>query len=62
MKPRKRAFVFANRVGVEREIHFVGSSVVFEIERGGKLIVKGGLDNEKEGVLVAHVECEGVKV
>ncbi len=62
LKPRKRAFVFANRVGVEREIHFVGSSVVFEIERGGKLIVKGGLDNEKEGVLVAHVECEGVKV
>ena len=62
LRPRKRAFVFANRVGVEREIHFVGSSVVFQIERGGKLIVKGGLDNKKEGILVAHVECNGVKV
>ena len=62
IRPRKRAFVFANRVGVEREIHFVGSSVVFQIERGGKLIVKGGLDNKKEGILVAHVECNGVKV
>ena len=62
LRPRKRAFVFANRVGVEREIHFVGSSVVFQIERGGKLIVKGGLDNKKEGILVARVECNGVKV
>ena len=62
IRPRKRAFVFTNRVGVEREIHFVGSSVVFQIERGGKLIVKGGLDNKKEGILVAHVECNGVKV
>ena len=61
-RPQKRAFVFANRVGVEREIRFVGSSVVFQIERGGKLIVKGGLDNKKEGVLVAQVECSGVKV
>ena len=62
IRPRKRAFVFANRVGVEREIHFVGSSVVFQIERGGKLTVKGGLDNKKEGILVARVECNGVKV
>ncbi|CAL6374214.1 unnamed protein product [Bathycoccus prasinos] len=62
IRPRKRAFVFANRVGVEHEIHFVGSSVVFQIERGGKLIVKGGLDNKKEGILVARVECNGVKV
>ena len=40
---------------------YVGAAAS-KIERGGKLIVKGGLDNEKEGVLVAHVECEGVKV
>jgi protein N-terminal amidase len=57
-----RAFVFANRLGVEEGIHFVGSSIAFEhsSKNSENIAIKGSLTNNKEGVLVTEVWCEGV--
>ena len=61
----QRACVFANRIGMENKIHFVGSSIVFEIQDAGKeerdfektIAVRGTLDNSSAGILIASVSC-----